>query len=262
LVEYIDDEATIEYRAQMRIINDMLANAGPLITPEVRGMSLGIDERQRFLVRRFTYSTLESGGRLWGGFWMNLKKSQRPHILRINGQKTAECDYSTLVARLAYAHISDGTDDKKPPKGDLYTIPGLSPESRDGVKRLFSTLLFDQHKNRDRFPKGVAELFTVEDQRKGFMRVFELVKTHHMAIAPLFGTGIGHYLQFLESQLLVNVLLRLANEKIVALPLHDCVVIEARKAEKVAFIMETTALRLIGTDIPVSIKGDLSHEMV
>src|SRR5262249_16873733 len=155
-------------------------------------------------------------------FWMNLKKAQRPYILRINGQKTAECDYSTLVARLAYA---DGTEDKKPPKGDLYTIPGLSPESRDGVKRLFSTLLFDQTKNRDRFPKGVAELFSIEDQRKGFKQVFDLIKAHHSAITPLFGTGIGHYLQFLESQLLVNVLLRLAHRNVTALPLHDCVVV-------------------------------------
>ena len=262
LVEYTDDEITIKYRAQMRIINDMLANAGPLVTPEVRGMSLGIDERERFLVRRFTYSSLESGGRLWGGFWMDLKKSQRPHILRINGQKTAECDYSTLVARLAYAYVSEGIEAVKPPKGDLYTIPGLSPESRDGVKRLFSTLLFDQSKNRDRFPKGVAELFSIEDQRKGFKQVLELVKAHHAAITPLFGTGVGHYLQFLESQLLVNVLLGLANEKIVALPLHDCVVVEARKAEQATFVMEATALQLIGTDIPVSVKGGLSHELV
>jgi hypothetical protein len=258
LVEYADDERTIKYRAQMRSINDMLANAGPLITPEVRGMSgLGIDERQRFLVRRFTYSSLESGGRLWGGFWMNLKKSQRPHVLRIHGKNTAECDYSTLVARLAYAYVSDETDAVRPPIGDLYTIPGLSPESRDGVKRLFSTLLFDQTKNRDRFPKGVAQLFSIEDQRKGFKQVFELVRAHHTAIAPLFGTGMGHYLQFLESQLLVNVLLRLVHAEIVALPLHDCVVVEASQAEQAAYIMEANALQLIGTDISVSIKGGL-----
>jgi len=189
-------------------------------------------------------------------FPLPLRKEQRPHILRIHGEKTVECDYSSLVARLAYAHVGGGTDAVQPPKGDLYTIPGLLPESRDGVKRLVSTLLFDKHKNRDRFPKGVAELFKLDDQHKGFKRVLELITVHHAAIAPLFGTGIGHYLQFLESQLLVNVLVRLAQRNIVALPIHDCVIVQARKAERVASIMESTALGLIGMEIPAQIKGD------
>lgn len=80
-----------------------------------------------------------------------------------------------------------------PPKGDLYIIPGLTPESRDGVKRLLGTLLFDHKRKWDRLPKGIADLCSVEDQRKGYKRIFELIKGHHAAIAPLFDTGIGHY---------------------------------------------------------------------
>jgi len=256
LVEYQDDATTVKYRAQMRLVNDMLANAGDLIVPEA-AKALKIDQRERFLVRRFTYGSLTSGGRLWGGFWMGLKKEQRPHVLRINGERTAEVDYQSLIARLAYAHLNSDADagSIKVPAGDLYSIPGLSPESRAGVKKLFGALLFDKTKNRDRFPKGSVDLFSIEDQRKGFRYVLDAIKAHHPAIAPLFGTGIGHYLQFLESKLLVNVILRLASKGITALPIHDCLVVEEVKAEKAKAIMELTGIEVLGCAFPAVIKG-------
>ena len=95
----------------------------------------------------------------------------------------------------------------------------------------------------------INEMLAGAGSLKGFKQVLELIKAHHALIVSLFGTGIGHYLQFLESQLLVNVLLRLAQRKIVALPLHDCIVVQACQAERVASIMESTALVLIGNDL-------------
>src|SRR4030095_7001293 len=132
-------------------------------------------------------------------------KEQRPDLLRIEGEKTAEVDYQSMVGHLAYAHLGiEG------PAGDHYAIPGLSPESRPGIKKLFSALLFDRHQKRDRLPRGAAKLFSVEDQRRGFRYILERIKDRHPLLVPLFGTGIGHALQFQESKLMVNVILRLA----------------------------------------------------
>jgi hypothetical protein len=69
----------------------------------------------------------DQGGRLYGGFWQNLKTERRRNI-RINGEPVAVLDYGSMFTRLAYAEVG-----AVPPEGDLYVIPGLEGY-RSGVK--------------------------------------------------------------------------------------------------------------------------------
>ena len=95
--------------------------------------------------------------------------------------------------------------DAAPPKGDLYAMPGLSVKSRAGIKKLVSALLFDPAPNRKRFLSKNRDsklLFAPEDQMKGFDEVLRAIKAHHAGIAHLFGSGVGHELQFLESKIM------------------------------------------------------------
>lgn len=273
LAEYEDSADTDKLREQMRRINLNLAEVGSLVAREVPpSIRSQFDERNRHLVRRFTYGSFTSGGRLWGGFWESMPKTQRPSILRIHGEKTVECDFSGMLPRLAYlvvgADQGDGGEGKtelprsepEAPAGDVYNIPGLSPESRAGIKILLIALLMEtRSKPRDRFPKGVAEKFAPEDRVKGYQQVFDLIASHHALLVPSFGTGLGHYLQFLESTLLVNVLLDLGQKHIVALPIHDGVIVQERKAELVCSVMEHQALSVLRWEIPVSVKGGLAR---
>ena len=57
-----------------------------------------------------------------------------------------------------------------------------------------------------RFPKGVKQMFK-EDIR--FQEVSDSIKRFHSGIAHRFYRGIGHYLQYIESQILIKVLLGL-----------------------------------------------------
>lgn len=255
LAEYEDNADTDKLREQMHRINDMLADAGPFLAREVPPtFRAQHDERDRHLVRRFTYGSFASGGRLWGGFWENMKKEQRPHVLRIHGERTVECDYSGILPRLAYLVLGEGK--VSAPAGDVYNIPGLSPASRSGIKILFNALLMEtRSKPRDRFPEGVADKLAPEDRVKGYKRVFELIVSQHALLLPSFGTGLGHFLQSLESTLLVNVLLDLGQKHIVALPLHDGVIVQQSKAELVCSVMEHRALAVLGWEIPVKVKG-------
>ena len=70
----------------------------------------------------------DQSGRLYGGFWQNLKTARRRHI-RINGEPVTALDYGSMFTRLAYAELG-----ATPPAGDLYAIPGLEAY-RSGVKR-------------------------------------------------------------------------------------------------------------------------------
>lgn len=243
LLEYTDEAQpqAVKYRRQMQIINRRLADAGDLLAEE----DGSIDQRQRFLVRKFTYSSLESGGRLWGGFWQNMPKVERPGKLRINRQPTVELDYASVIAHLAYIVAGE-----EAPAGDLYHIPGLRSESRPAMKKLIPALLF-KGEVATRYPKGVRELLHEEDQSKSFTQVLELIKARHPGIVHLFGTGEGHFLQYLESQLMVNVLLYCDHAKLVALPIHDCIIV-ARDQEFIGrSMMELASLRVLGKVIPV-----------
>ena len=58
----------------------------------------------------------------------------------------------------------------------------------------------------------------------------------------MFYTGIGHYLQFMESQILVEVLLKLIDNGIIALPVHDAVFVGWTHVYKSTQVMEQVLL--------------------
>ena len=80
----------------------------PVIDPYVRTL------RRYFSQLPGQSVEFQSGGRLFGGFWMNLSKSRRKSI-RLNGEPPALLDYSNMFANLLYAEIGEF-----PPEGDLY----------------------------------------------------------------------------------------------------------------------------------------------
>ena len=71
-----------------------------------------------------------------------------------------------------------------------------------------------------RFPKGIKQMF---NEDISFQEVSDAIQRYHSGIAHKFFVGIGHYLQYLESQILIKVLLELKELGIHALPIHDAV---------------------------------------
>ena len=70
----------------------------------------------------------------------------------------------------------------------------------------------------------------------------------------MFYTGIGHYLQFMESQILVEVLLKLIENRITALPIHDAVFVGWTHVYKSIQVMEQVFLDM--TNVPSIIQVD------
>ena len=68
----------------------------------------------------------------------------------------------------------------------------------------------------------------------------------------MFYTGIGHYLQFLESQILVEVLLKLMESGITALPINDAVLVSEIQVYKSKQVMEQVFLDM--TNVPSVVK--------
>lgn len=235
-VEYDDTEATVRYRAEVTEINQWLAEADLTFDPGALMRPLRVDTRDRRLRRLFTRQSFESGGRLFGGFWQQLKEGERLQGLRINSEPVVSLDYRQMTPRLLYAQVQSTAAE-----GDHYAL-GYLRFHREGVKKVFNAALFSDTP-LTRLPKGTRTLLP-RSCKVG--DVIEVIERHHPALAGHLFTGIGHYLQFVESTILVTVLLRLKAERITALPIHDAVVVAVTDQETTQAVMEEVFTEVSG----------------
>jgi hypothetical protein len=244
-INYLDTDATCRMREQMQRINAQLDAADIAFIDDGLGR---LDPLNRRMRRHFATTNgerrFDRNGRLFGGFWQNLPKERRASI-RIDGEPIAVLDYSSMFTRLAYAKIG-----KAAPEGDLYAIPGLG-DHRAAVKLLVNTLFFDDSNRRKNWP-GRAEVGKPRDWSVPQMR--KAIKDHHPAIAGLFGSAVGFDLMHTESEILVAVLEELLPKGVVALGLHDGLMVKQSADEEARKVMMMVAETLTGTSIPVTCK--------
>ena len=241
-LEYKDNDLTNLYRGEMRLINQWIKNADLNYMEPFHGKDKhNYDLDCRLLKRYFTRGSFKSGGRLFGGFWQQMKKVHRENLL-IDGENIVVLDYSQMSPKILYGHCG-----LVPEMGDCYHIKGYE-YCRKGIKKVFNAMTFS-NEPMTRFPKGINSLFPVNTR---FKDVSDAIENEHSGIAHMFYTGIGHYLQFMESQILVEVLLKLIDNGIIALPVHDAVFVGWTHVYKSTQVMEQVFLDM--TNVPSVVK--------
>jgi hypothetical protein len=225
-IQYKDDENTVRFRNEMERVNDGLAKADIWFEGTTKN-GRPVDHTDRFLRRYFNNGSFQQGGRIFGGFWQALSKAERASGLTIDGEDIVTLDYAQMAPRVLY-----GLAGATPPEGDAYIIPGYEWH-REGVKKVFNALRFTD-RPPERFPLGTRKLFP---DRATIGEVLGLLSEKHRPIAHLFGTGIGFRDMFIESEILVDVLLQLLDQGITALPVHDAVIVAKSKAPIASEVM-------------------------
>jgi hypothetical protein len=180
------------------------------------------------------------GGRLFGGFWINLDKALR-HWLRIEGEPVISVDFRATMPQLAL--VSQGHAPVT--KGDPYAIPGFEEVPRGVIKRTVSALLCARS-------TGI-HIEGIEDMGK-----FKEALIHrHPGLLGTLGKGLGHRLMNTESRILIEALRLLAKQGVVALPLHDCVLVKMSKAPTAGDAMHRASEIITGHRLPVTIDHPL-----
>ena len=223
--EYEDDEATLALRQQMTDINAWLSTADTTCNlPQV-------DPTHRRLRRIFNNSDFAQGGRLYGGFWQAMSSDERQEHILIEGDWCGELDYGQMSLAILY-----GLTGTKPPEGDLYDLSaeGIPTDYRKGIKTVIQALI-NSSKVPTKMPKGVRKLIP---SRYSIKDILEAVARKHPAIYPQMTSGIGMQLFRKESDILVDVLLTLQAKGIVALPIHDAVVVRDDNSDKAKAVMK------------------------
>lgn len=233
-IDYVDTEFTIRCRSDLLMVNRWLRDAD-INCDEAEA---DVDTSDRFLKRYFSNNSFESCGRLYGGFWQLMKKVKRKSALSINDEPIVALDYSQAVSRIAY-----GVVNATPPIHDSYELPS-GKYDRNDIKKIFSAMIYADHP-LTRFPKDTRKNF---EMRVSFSEVRDEIVGYHQPISHLFGTGIGLKLMYTESQILISALLECMRMGIVALPVHDALIVAESDKEQVTEIMLTSFRRFANVE--------------
>ncbi len=157
----------------------------------------------------------QSGGRLYGGWWQTVPKRERPH-LTIDGTPTIELDYARIQPSLLYAQRGLMLDH------DPYLPPGFSGlEVREVGKGIFNRLL----NGRPGTLRAKAEDKALLGGAVDFKALVAAIVEVNRPIADAFGTGAAAKLQRIDSDILIEVLTRTTKAEVVALPIHDSLIV-------------------------------------
>ena len=229
--EYEDTLLTHEYRSELLEINTWIAQANIQC-------SENFDTSNRLLIRYFSNNSFESNGRYFGGFWQSMSKIQRRQSLYIDDESIVTLDFSQVAPRIAYSLSGVPYFNT-----DAYTLPSGRYNRKD-IKKVFNAMIYAD-KSLSRFPRGTKEAF---ERRVRFADVRNEILDYHNPIKHLFGIGIGLKIMFIESQIIMSALLECKKQGIVALPVHDALIIAELSKDMVKEIMLTSFKLITGIE--------------
>jgi hypothetical protein len=243
-IDYEDTTETIAMRAEMRAVNDALGSASITVAGEPSSIP-------PFMSRRFQIDapdephTFRQHGRLYGGLWQSLPKTER-HLLRVDGEQIADLDFTGMFVQLAYLEAGLAL-----PNSDPYA--GVEGLSRAAMKLGMSALLC-RSGAMQRLPADIRKIVGPEWNARRFSAA---LAERHPGIAHLFGNGIGLRLMKTEGDILLVALQGLFAQGVPALPMHDGIMVPASKAEVARRAMALASMKIVGIALPVAQKAVL-----
>ena len=180
-----------------------------------------IDLSRTQLTRIFSRGSMTKGGRFYRGWWQSLPSKHRP-LIRIDGYKTDEVDYSAVGVRIIYGKLGiDYPLDKDPYDIGLDNWRGPDDPRRKIIKKYISALINDEEGN---FSLDKEKLSLLGVSKKTLKNL--LIKEHG-PILDSFSTGIGLDAQFTDSVVAEAVIMDMMKDDIVVLPIHDSFIVRA-----------------------------------
>jgi hypothetical protein len=197
------------------------------------------------------------GGRLYGHYVQQLPKEARK-LLKIDGQPTAERDYSSMQLRLLYARAGLPL----PIEGDLYTHPDYPMMNNGGYgghRELMKAVLTrsvgnatkaETIKSMIKFLKDEGWIISKVRAEEAYHEFWDM----HPDVCPHDSdTAAWSWLQYLDSQIALRVLSKLLEQGIVGIPIHDSFIVQDRHAKQLEVAMiESFAEFAPGVDCHIS----------
>ncbi|WP_267406926.1 hypothetical protein [Methylobacterium sp. GC_Met_1] len=200
-----------------------------LVIPHVAKTGNAVDiyiPNDALSVRRlFCRGSFQCGGRLYGS-WQQIPSALRSSVT-LNGEPTAEPDFSSIHPRLAYAMAGRPLA----PGDDPYTT-GDFPRKHGKLAVLVSL----------NAPTTTAAVGAIAEElgtpREYASRLLKAVKAKNPDIAHMLGTDAGVILQRRDSDIALDVIEACHRDGIHVLPVHDSFIVPAKHADRTREIMD------------------------
>jgi hypothetical protein len=227
----------------------------------------------RTLRRIFAYSSYDHGGRFYGGWWQGCPKQLRKHI-RIQGQKvTVEMDFSTIQPRILYAMVDEDAPN------DSYQVDGWDHVDREVRKKAFNQLINSDPSSK---PKAQWHRFAPDypakslppeckDMNKGALNKFKNSKFEteagreykdllsdlydkHKPIDECFFSKSWSVMQRKDSDIAERVMIKMLDNGVVALPIHDSFIVRIGFQNDLIRAMEESFKEIVGVECKIDKK--------
>lgn len=253
-----DDDPVIGHtRERLATLNRMWEQAdlrfteGPQVLTNEDGVPVALSRRR--MVRIFNNGDWQHGGRLYRGFWLAMRKADRVERILIDGSLVVELDFKGWHPAMLYARVGMTQDDDPylVPEAGGVTIPPTK-QNRDVLKAVFNAAL-----SASSIPNQYPSTVPPQDRIPG-VKVSDLIKAFRLKHAKMldryrekfgkdvFGTGVGLELQRQDSDLMLEVLLQLQRQGVVALPVHDSVIVAECSEDVAKAVMVSQCQELLG----------------
>jgi len=240
LIDYEDTAITNAMRKDMKAYNQLIQQY-EISVPNYNESDNAYDYQGEPIARMFSVidgevDTFKYGGRLYAS-WCDLSKEMRARI-QIDGEETIEEDFQASSINTLYRHLTG----KIYQYGDPYqlsindiTIP------RSFVKQLSTMIFFNNtiqklglalKKHYEQEEKDTVKISDYQFSINQF-KIKEIVNAYqlkHKVISDYFmkDKQTGHHIQFLESELVMNVINNLTKLEIPVLTIYDSFIVQSR----------------------------------
>ena len=196
----------------------------------------------RYSCQRIFTGKMGNGGRAYGIVVQKLPEEIRKEIT-INGESVVELDYSTLHPSLLYTELGI-----QPPP-DIYIFKKGEDDKARSLVKIIGLVGFNANSEKEAVNavrKEYYDKYNVMLHNVDILPAMELFFDHNPELKQFFGKGLGTKLQYVDSQIMDNILTTLRQRNIPAIPIYDSVVVPD-SAKSVAHDVMITAYQKITT---------------
>jgi hypothetical protein len=197
-----------------------------------------------------------ANGRRFYAAYMNRPSAERLERIRIGGRRVVEVDYSCQHLTIIYRSLGLCLE------GDAYDL-GLCPELRPIIKRVTNAMICARSVQgavtgvrNDLRAQGVTEA----DLGVSLTALAARIAARHAPIRAAFGRGLGPLLQLVDSEVMRAVLNACRAADIVALPVHDAVIVPEDRERETAEIMRRAFASVTGGRCGTKVKRGERHD--
>ena len=203
------------------------------------------------LLASYNRGSWECNGRLYTKQGQQNISKQEREAITINGKATIELDFSCLHVNMLYQANGmelqgDAYDfDSDRTRAKTAILRAIDSKSRNSALYSVTAYLAGVPEGDKATPEQVAKYLPEAE------KLLEMAEQRHAAIKEQLYKDQGLHLQNQDAEIMMHIIRELQRRKIVALPVHDSVIVAKEREQEARKVMRTEYKKVMGRTCPI-----------